>query len=75
MTVIVEGSTELGDGGEGGSEEGTAVNRGTTTRNSNDKDNINDNISALVKSKKYLLAKVRAIGGKAWAEACDDLVV
>lgn len=75
MTVLVEGPTELGDGGDGGGEEGTAVDRGTTNWNDNNEDNINDNVSALVTSKKSLLAKVRAIGGEAWAEACEDLVL
>ena len=77
MTVLVEGPTELGDGGDGGGEEGTAVDRRTTNWNDKDKDkeDINDNVSSLVTSKKSLLAKVRAIGGEAWAEACEDLVL
>ena len=75
MAVLVEGPTELGDCGDGGGEEGTAANRGTTTWNNNNKDNINDNVYALVTSKKSLHAKVRAIGSEAWAEACEDLVI
>ena len=75
MTVLVEGPAELGDGGDGGGKEGTAVDRSTTNWNDNIEDDINDDVSALVTSKKSLLAKVRAIGGEAWAEACEDLVL
>ena len=75
MMVLVEGPTDLEDGSDGGSEEGTAVNCGTTTWNDNNKEDINNNASALVTSKKSLLAKVREISGKTWAEACKDLVI
>ena len=75
MMVLVEGPTDLGDGGDGGGEEGTAVDCGTRTWNDNNKDDINNDASALVTSKKYLLAKVKAISGKTWAQACKDLVI
>ena len=73
--VLIEGPMDLGDGGDGGGKEGTAVNRRTITWNNNNEENINNNVSALVTSKKSLLSKVRAINGKAWAETCKDLVI
>ena len=74
-TVLVEGPTELEDYGDSGGEEGTAVNCRRTSWNNNNKENVNNDVSSLVTSKKYLLAKVRAIGGKAWAKACEGLVI